>query len=86
MNMTREEYDAMPIEEKPMYVAMVKRGEQWVLHRVCTKGVFASPVGLNLALGDDEELAIFKLEYYGKPFSPFGCKEDVCECGGGRVD
>ena len=73
--MTKEEYDAMPIEEKPMYVAMVERDGQWVLHHACTKGIFASPVGLNLALGDEEDLAIFKLEYYGVPFHPFGCKE-----------
>ena len=71
MNMTKEEYDAMPIEDKPMYVAMVDRGDGYVLHHACQNGYFASERGLMMALGD-EDIAIFKLEYQCKTFKPFG--------------
>ena len=72
--MTKEEYDAMPIEEKPIYVAMVKREGRWVLHRTHRSGTFASKEGLIRAMGE-EEVAVFKLEYEGKTWTPFSKEE-----------
>ena len=65
-NISLEEYDALPIEEQDRFVAMVKRDGRWVLHHVCTKGVFTATKGLEFICGQtDEQVAYFKLQFVG---------------------
>jgi phosphopantetheinyl transferase (holo-ACP synthase) len=68
--MTLEEYRAMPIETRPVYVAMVDLGDGiWTFHDMrVLGGAFSSKEGLIKALGTDEA-AIFKLEFVGMSHS-----------------